>query len=69
MQPPTIMTTLRDNDNNVTYNVLAYRHLSRDELIMSVRMYHSQPSVRRRKKPFKNATITIVSILGATPGL
>lgn len=69
MQPPDVRTSIKDEENNVTYHVLAYRKLSRAELVQSVRAYHAQPKQRRRKKPLKNAQITIITIHGATPGL
>ncbi len=69
MQMPDVLTTLRDDQHNVTYRVLAYRKLSRDEMIHSVRLYHSQPKIRRRKTSIRNQVITIISVLGATPNL
>jgi hypothetical protein len=69
MQMPNVRSSIRDAENNVTYHVLAYRRLSKQELIRSVARYQVQPSVRRRKKPLKNQEITIITIHGATPGL
>lgn len=69
MQMPDVKSTIRDEQHNVTYHVLAYRPLSRSELVESVRVYHAQPKVRRRKKPIKDRVITIVTIHGATAKL
>lgn len=69
MQMPNVKSTMKDPKNKVTYDVLAYRPLSYAELLQSVRAYHAQPKVRRRKAPLKNATITILTIHGASPGL
>lgn len=69
MQMPDVRTSIKDEKNNVVYHVLAYRKLSRAELVQSVRAYHAQPKVRRRKKPLRNTEITIITIHGASPGL
>jgi hypothetical protein len=69
MQMPNVMSTIRDEENNVTYQVMAYRSLSYGELVRSVRMLHAQPKMRRRKKPLRNQVITIVTTLGASDRL
>jgi hypothetical protein len=69
MQMPNVKSTITDPKNKVTYDVLAYRPLSYAELVQSVRAYHAQPKVRRRRTPLKNAMITIITIHGASPGL
>jgi hypothetical protein len=65
MLPPNIWSTIRDEDRNVTYRVLAYRSLSREELVLQVRQYHAQLA-RRRRKPPRNQTVQIHTIIGAT---
>jgi hypothetical protein len=69
MEMPRVKNTIRDGTNNVTYHVLAYRSLTKEELLLSVKRFHSQPKIHRRKTPLRNMVITIISILGATPGL
>jgi hypothetical protein len=69
MQGPDVRSTLRDDANNMTYHVIAYRALSREELIRCVGQYHAQPSVRRRKTPLRNKVIEIHTIIGASPNL
>ena len=65
MKQPDVRSSIRDPGHNVVYHVLAYRPLSREELVRSVRMYHrSQPAVRRRKTPLRNAEVTIATTLG-----
>jgi hypothetical protein len=64
---PSVRTTATDKPNNVTYHVMAYRKLTDDEMMMAIRLYHSQPKVRRRKTPLRNKVITIISILGLRP--
>ncbi len=68
MEAPNVRTSIRDEKNNVTYHVMAYRKLARAEVVQSVRAFQSQPKVRR-KKHVKNATITILTLHGATPEL
>ena len=66
---PSIKHTVRDEQNNVTYHVMAYRQLSEQEVLASVKYYLSQPKMRRRKKPERDKEITIISLYGATPNL
>ncbi|MGH7593272.1 MAG: hypothetical protein ACRELE_05410 [Gemmatimonadales bacterium] len=53
----------------MTYRFLAYRRLSRSEMVFGVRQFLAQPRVRRRKKRDRNKVITILTIHGASPGL
>ncbi len=69
MQMPNVTSTIRDAENNVTYQVIAYRALSYGEMVRSVRMLYAQPKFRRRKKPLQNQTIKIITTLGATDRL
>ncbi len=69
MQGPDVRSTLRDDANNMTYHVVAYRALSREELLRCVRHYYAQLSVRRRKSPLRNKVIEIHTIIGASPNL
>lgn len=64
MEQPNVRSTIRDEEHNMTYHVMAYRPLTREELIQSVRVYHSQPRFRRRKTPERNKVITIISVIG-----
>ena len=60
MTLPNVKTTLVDRKNRITYCVLAYRTLTRAELVQAVRLYRS----RQRKRPWPNSAITIVSVIG-----
>jgi len=64
MEGPSITNTVRDEEHNMTYHVMAYRKLTEAEVAMSVRFYLSQPKQRRRKKPERDKIITILSSLG-----
>jgi len=61
MQPPNVKHLLIDDKNGVRYRVLAYRKLTREEVLMAVRHYKSQ---RKGKKPKKGTIITIVTVIG-----
>jgi len=69
MRPPDVLSTMRDERHNVTYHFVAYRTLTRDEMLTGIAMLHGQPSMRRRKKPIRNQTFTVQTIHGATPRL
>lgn len=64
MEQPSVCSSIRDAENNVTYHVMAYRPLTRQELAQTVRAYRSQPRFRRRKTPERNKIITIISVIG-----
>lgn len=69
MQLPEVVSQIRDAAHNVTYRFLAYRKLTRAEMVTGVRQYLSQQRVRHRRTRNRNGTITIVTIHGATPDL
>ena len=69
MRMPDVRSTIKDSQCNMTYHFLAYRPLTREEMVRGVAMYRSQPKVRRRKTPEKNKVVTIITVHGATPGL
>ena len=62
MDMPTVNNVLVDEEGGVRYEVLAYRRLSREELVMSVRFYHVNRKSRRKLK--KGTVIQIVSVIG-----
>ena len=66
MMLPYVEHVARDKGSNVTFRVMAYRSLSRVEVVEAVRAFRAQPKVRRRPMPLRNATITILTLLGAT---
>ena len=61
MEQPRVSNPIRDEEKDVTYNVIAYRKLSREEIILAIRHYHAG---KKSKKPKKGSTITIVTIIG-----
>lgn len=60
MLQPNTDNLFKDLESNVTYNVKAYRKLSRQEMIAAIRGYHAQ----KKPKLTKGSTITIHTILG-----
>jgi len=61
MEQPNIINTLVDSEKNITYEVVAYRKLSREELVLAVRHFYAQkkkPRVRPGQK------VRIISIIG-----
>ncbi len=65
MNKPGIRSTLRDEEHNMTYHVVAYRKLSELEMIATVKMYLAQPRILRRKIRERNKTVTTLSLLGS----
>lgn len=62
MQMPSVENLIKDSANGVTYKVLAYRALTRQELLYALATYQQQAG---KRKPKKGTTVTIVSVIGA----
>ena len=43
MQRPDIRSTIKDEARNITYHIMAYRALSKDEMVIAVRTLLAQP--------------------------
>ncbi len=61
MVMPNIVSTIVDPAKNITYQVAAYRKLSRDELVLFVQHFCSQ---RTGPKVKSGGTVKIISIIG-----
>jgi len=61
MQQPNIISTLVDPEKNITYEVVAYRKLTKDELILSVRNFYAQ---KKKPKLKPGQKVTILTIIG-----
>lgn len=59
METPNIRSTMADRRQSITYHVMAYRPLSRSELMLAVRQYLSH-----HRRPKRGTTVVIVSIVG-----
>jgi hypothetical protein len=65
MIPPDVITTGRDEGNNLTFQIVAYRKLSDDEAIQIVANY-----LRGQKGPkLQNQVIKIQTVIGLIPGM
>jgi len=58
---PTVVSTIKDAEKNITYRIVAYRTLTYAEKVSAVQAFLAQ-----RKKPRLKAgsTITMVTIIG-----
>ncbi len=54
-----------DEENQVRYDIYAYRELTREEMVQTIRAYHSSLSRGRARKRVKNTRIQIVTVIGA----
>jgi hypothetical protein len=63
MQMPNVENLAKDSAAGITYRVLAYRALTRTELLQAVAAYKRQAGAR---KPKRGTTVTIVSVIGST---
>ncbi len=61
MKGPDIRNIIRDEKEDITYNIIAYKKLSRAEMIEAVQFFHSQ---KKKPKLKKSITITILTIMG-----
>ena len=60
MIQPNVVSTIYDPRRDVTFKFVAYRELSRQELVRNVRVFLMQ----NRKKLKKGTTITVMTIIG-----
>lgn len=61
MIAPNVRTTLIDSRKGITYLILAYRPISRNEAIACIRNYLARVG---RKKPRHGQQITIMTVIG-----
>lgn len=57
---PGVENIIRDEQRDVTYRVMAYRRLTRDEMVAGVQMYLRQ---KKGKQPKAGTVITILSVI------
>ena len=58
-QLPNVKNTATDQQTGVTYNIMAYRTLTREEIVLAIRHALSQ-----QKKPKRGTTLTIITTIG-----
>lgn len=68
MELPTIQTTARDERMNITFQIMAYRALTKSEVLQTVANFAAEQR-RRRKKVQPNRVFRILTLFGAEPGL
>lgn len=61
MNLPQTASEIRDPRKNITYRILAYRPLTREEMVLAVRAYLAN---KRTKAPKAGETVIILSVLG-----
>jgi hypothetical protein len=61
MEQPNIISTLVDQQKKITYEIVAYRKLTKEELILAVRHFYAQ---KKKPKVKPGQKITIISIIG-----
>lgn len=62
MELPTVHNPMKNEENNVLYDVVAYRKLTYDEIVSTIRAYHRQ---RKSRRKVRNCTIEIVTLIGS----
>jgi hypothetical protein len=65
MENPSVVSSMVDEENQVRYDIYAYRELTREEMVQTIRTYHSSLSRGRARKRVKNTRIQIVTVIGA----
>lgn len=63
MEMPNIASEINDPVKGITYRVIAYRALSRPELVQCVQQYNAQPA-RARGKAKPGQIVEIRTIIG-----
>lgn len=60
MEQPNVSSKIRDEERDITYDVRAYRALSREELVETVRHHRA----RAKRKDKRGDTVVILTIIG-----
>lgn len=61
MQMPNVSNVIKDSERNIVYDVVAYRELTRQELVHAVRQFMSM----QKRKPKKGTRYRIITMIGA----
>jgi hypothetical protein len=65
MHRPTIKNTVVDEQNGITYHVMAYRELSSEESRLAVKYFLTNRRERKAKKFKRGDVVEIILLLGA----
>lgn len=63
MEMPNVVSEIKDPAKGITYRVIAYRKLTRPELVLQVQQYNAQPA-RLRAKAKPGQIVEIRTIIG-----
>jgi hypothetical protein len=66
MELPTVSHVRQDGETKVVYDIRAYRPLTEQEILDSIRWYLSRTPVKKRAK--RGQRITIITIIGHNGG-
>jgi hypothetical protein len=58
---PDVLNTIVDRKREITYHIMAYRPLTREEMALALRQYWAQ---KGSLKVERGSTVTIVSVIG-----
>ncbi|MBH9502978.1 hypothetical protein I5L48_24525 [Pseudomonas aeruginosa] len=61
MEAPSVRNSIKDSAKDINYHVMAYRALTRPELVQAVGYYNSTT----KKKPKRGSSVTVITIIGA----
>lgn len=61
MEVPSVRSSIKDPVKEITYHVMAYRILTRSEVVQAVNYYNSTT----KQKPKRGSSVTITTIIGA----
>mgnify|MGYP000957780634 CR=1 FL=1 len=64
MEMPSVENTIKDAERGVTYVVMAYRTLTRAEVLSAVGSFLGQ----KKRKPKRGSVVRIITILGFDGG-
>ena len=65
MQLPSVDNFVKDRQYGITYNICAYRELSREEMMRAVQVFIQQQGGRQ---PRQGAVVQIFSVIGLNDG-
>ncbi len=61
MELPPVQAKLRDKDAGMTYEVCAYREITREEALYAIRAHNAA----KKPKPKRGSVVRIITTLGA----
>jgi hypothetical protein len=62
MENPNVISTIVDKEKDIRFDIVAYRKLTRAEMIQAVSEFYNQKKMPKKLKP--GSTIKIITIIG-----